>query len=478
MDRESISKKFFEELFKLGNELDLPSEEITKMTTEYMDIAQGTDDPVILNRLSDDLLSSVLARANQGIPDNIPDDIIVENIPNQPEFDEYAGRALNSGEANPTIFDENIPEYDPEIHKDFKTRVLDKMDESEIKLLEWFNNHDAVKGAKTNGESVLLGLVKAFGYDVFEKYNSLHKYDPRKLGGKAVGKLFKTFVLFADPIGEGIERAVRIGVRSNVIKDTVQNRHMLGDNIFKALNKGRKLSKLAVPVGRFTVRAGGVATNWKYELTMQALWQMSGAVVSGIYNTADVLNSVLDEWGLLPEAIKEHIDVVPQEELKAHMQHQARYWQSAAWQVSKLTSLWYNLDTMLPSRIRGNTPINWLINDKAMGSQLPQRFEFDADEEAYWDIITGQREFKLNAKDGLFGWWKNEKEMTGQWAAEPSYYSQVNNPELNVHNANNHVDMYNKLEKLKNRFGPGIVDMAGYDLSMYNNMRNNTNEDG
>ena len=758
MDSESISKKFFEELFKLGNELNLPPEEITRMTTQYMDIAERIDNPEILTRLGDDLISSVMYRANEGIPDNIPDDMIVENIAQQettnktfevstkgddlgkqfsalnatfkegpykgrtiedvwqneikksgkgkppaensilfgkdyqvskdeyqklwqrwadenPELinqlkakvdegynlvDSFAGdpnKTVNQAEAltnvlnnqkgaadnfpltkiisglqknvdqygieaakalgldyggtvnrgfkvvpdgsnspnfeefkasgnweeidsqyypdrtkanaqngdgtvwfgegdsrgygatkrevgvkpwienptsielrewiidnniktlnvagnrsygteelgekakntiinaventrpqggsvgaarrnDPNIFDEKIPEYDPEIDKEFKTRILDKMDETELKLLEWFNNHDAVKTAQTNGESVLLGLVKAFGYDVFEKYNSLHKHDPRKLGGKAVGKLFKAFVLFADPIGEGIEKAVRIGVRSKVIKDSVSNRHMLGDNVFKALNEGRKVSKAAVPVGKFTARAGGVATNWYYELKNQVIWQSAAAVVSGIDNVADVLNSVLDEWGLLPEAIKEHIDVIPQEELKAHMQHQARYWQSAGWQGSKLTSLWYNLDTMLPSRVTGNTPVNWLVNDAIMGSQLPQRFEFDADEEAYWDIVTGQREFHLNAQDGFFGWWKNERDMTGQWAAEPSYFSQVNNPELNVHNANSHVDMYNKLEKLKNRFGPGIVDMAGYDLSMYNNMRNNTNEDG
>tara|TARA_E500000081_G_scaffold120283_1_gene124770 strand:- start:1679 stop:3475 length:1797 start_codon:yes stop_codon:yes gene_type:complete len=598
MDSESISKKFFEELFKLGNELNLPPEEITRMTTQYMDIAERIDNPEILTRLGDDLISSVMYRANEGIPDNIPDDMIVENIAQQettnktfevstkgddlgkqfsalnatfkegpykgrtiedvwqneikksgkgkppaensilfgkdyqvskdeyqklwqrwadenPELinqlkakvdegynlvDSFAGdpnKTVNQAEAltnvlnnqkggsvgaarrnDPNIFDEKIPEYDPEIDKEFKTRILDKMDETELKLLEWFNNHDAVKTAQTNGESVLLGLVRAFGYDVFEKYNSLHKHDPRKLGGKAVGKLFKAFVLFADPIGEGIEKAVRIGVRSKVIKDSVSNRHMLGDNVFKALNEGRKVSKAAVPVGKFTARAGGVATNWYYELKNQVIWQSAAAVVSGIDNVADVLNSVLDEWGLLPEAIKEHIDVIPQEELKAHMQHQARYWQSAGWQGSKLTSLWYNLDTMLPSRVTGNTPVNWLVNDAIMGSQLPQRFEFDADEEAYWDIVTGQREFHLNAQDGFFGWWKNERDMTGQWAAEPSYFSQVNNPELNVHNANSHVDMYNKLEKLKNRFGPGIVDMAGYDLSMYNNMRNNTNEDG
>jgi len=598
MDSESISKKFFEELFKLGNELNLPPEEITRMTTQYMDIAERIDNPEILTRLGDDLISSVMYRANEGIPDNIPDDMIVENIAQQettnktfevstkgddlgkqfsalnatfkegpykgrtiedvwqneikksgkgkppaensilfgkdyqvskdeyqklwqrwadenPELinqlkakvdegynlvDSFAGdpnKTVNQAEAltnvlnnqkggsvgaarrnDPNIFDEKIPEYDPKIDKEFKTRILDKMDETELKLLEWFNNHDAVKTAQTNGESVLLGLVRAFGYDVFEKYNSLHKHDPRKLGGKAVGKLFKAFVLFADPIGEGIEKAVRIGVRSKVIKDSVSNRHMLGDNVFKALNEGRKVSKAAVPVGKFTARAGGVATNWYYELKNQVIWQSAAAVVSGIDNVADVLNSVLDEWGLLPEAIKEHIDVIPQEELKAHMQHQARYWQSAGWQGSKLTSLWYNLDTMLPSRVTGNTPVNWLVNDAIMGSQLPQRFEFDADEEAYWDIVTGQREFHLNAQDGFFGWWKNERDMTGQWAAEPSYFSQVNNPELNVHNANSHVDMYNKLEKLKNRFGPGIVDMAGYDLSMYNNMRNNTNEDG
>ena len=242
-----------------------------------------------------------------------------------------------------------------------------------------------------------------------------------------------------DPVGEGIETAVKIGMKTGAIKD------------------GAKLARL-----------GGVASNWKYELKNQLIWQGTAAMVATVDNAADALNSVLDEYGLLPEFVKERIDVVPYEDLQKHLAHQSRYWQSAGWQGSKLTSLWYNLDTMLPSRLTGNTPHNWAIQ-KFVGTMLPERFELEADEQDYWDIITGQREFKQNTQDGFFGWWKNEIEQTGQ-LEKPSYFAQVNNPDLNVYNANSHVDTWNKLNQIKDRFGPGIMDMAGYDINMYNNL--------
>ena len=398
------------------------------MKLQYVDIAEFTEDPDMLNRLSDDLISSLLYRANQGIPDNIPDDMIVENIAQQ-----------EAAKTNDPLFPEKIEEYDPQIHGDFKEKVLDKFNAQEQKFLDYYNNHDVVKASGLNGESVLLGIVKAFGYDVFEKYNSLSGWNPIKWTGKFSKFLFKGMISILDPVGEGIETAVKIGTKTGAIKD------------------GAKLARL-----------GGVASNWRYELTNQVIWQGTAAMVATVDNAADALNSVLDEYGLLPEFVKERIDVVPYKDLNKHLAHQSRYWQSAGWQGSKLTSLWYNLDTMLPSRLTGNTPHNWAIQ-KFVGSMLPQRFELEADEQDYWDIITGQREFKQNAQDGFFGWWKNEIEQTGQ-LEKPSYFAQVNNPDLNVYNANSHVDTWKKLNQIKDRFGPGIMDMAGYDINMYNNL--------
>ena len=559
MDKESIQKKLYDELDRLGKELNLPEAEINRMKLQYVDIAELTEDPDMLTRLSDDLISSLLYRANQGIPDNVPDELIVENIVQQetanktfevstkgddlgkqfsalnatfkegpykgrtiedvwqneikksgkgrppaedsilfgkdyqvskdeyqklwqrwadenPELinqlqakvdegynlvDSFAGdpnKTVNQAEAltnilnnkkggsvgaakrNDPLFPEKIEEYDPQIHGDFKEKILDKLNEQEQKLLNYYNNHDVVKASGLNGESVLLGIVKAFGYDVFEKYNSLSNWNPVKWSGFLSKFLFKGMIAVLDPIGEGIETAVKIGKKTGAIKD------------------GVKLAKL-----------GGVASNWRYELLNQAIWQGTASMVGIVDNAADALNSVLDEYGLLPEFVKERIDVVPYEDLNKHLAHQSRYWQSAGWQGSKLTSLWYNLDTMLPSRLTGNTPHNWAIQKYGVMPMLPARFELEADEQDYWDIITGQRKFKQNAQDGFFGWWKNENEQTGQ-LEKPSYFAQVNNPDLNVYNANSHVDTWNKLNQIKDRFGPGIMDMAGYDINMYNNL--------
>tara|TARA_R100000664_G_scaffold6532_2_gene11573 strand:+ start:19441 stop:21675 length:2235 start_codon:yes stop_codon:yes gene_type:complete len=350
------------------------------------------------------------------------------------------GGSLGAAKLNdPNVFPEKIEEYDPNVHGEFKEKVLDKFNAQEQKFLDYYNNHDVIKTSGLNGESVLLGIVKAFGYDAFEKYNSLSGWNPVKWTGKFSKFLFKGMISVLDPVGEGIETAVKIGTKTGAIKD------------------GTKLSRL-----------GGVASNWKYELKNQAIWQGTAAMLGIVDNAADALNSVLDEYGLLPEFVKERIDVVPYEDLNKHLAHQSRYWQSAGWQGSKLTSLWYNLDTMLPSRMTGNTPHNWAIQ-KFVGTMLPERFELEADEQDYWDIITGQREFKQNTQDGFFGWWKNEIEQTGQ-LEQPSYFAQVNNPDLNVYNANSHVDTWNKLNQIKDRFGPGIMDMAGYDINMYNNL--------
>jgi len=379
------------------------------------------------------------------------------------------GGSLGAAKLNdPNIFPEKIEEYDPDIHKSFKESILDKMTDSERKALDYINNHPTMQNAKLNGESLLLGLVKTFGADVFDKYNSLSKFNPVKISGKLSKVFYRGIISILDPIGEGIETAVKIGVKAGTIKDAVKGRHAMGDSLLKAANQGRKAAKGAKATGALTGRLGGIASNLKYELYNQLVWQGTAAVVAGIDNASDALNSVLDEYGLLPKFVKENIDVIPYEDLNKHLAHQSRYWQSAGWQGSKLTSLWYILDTMLPAKTTGNTPHNWGINKMVM-SQFPQRFELDADEEDYWNIISGQREFKIKNQDGFFGWWKNEIEQTGQFGVEPSYFAQVNNPDLNIYNANSHVDTWKKLQKIKDRFGPGIMEMAGYDIQMYDN---------
>ena len=109
MDKESIQKKLYDELDRLGKELNLPEAEINRMKLQYVDIAELTEDPDMLTRLSDDLISSLLYRANQGIPDNVPDELIVENIPNQPNLDK-----VESDELEKIFGDEKLnPDYDP-----------------------------------------------------------------------------------------------------------------------------------------------------------------------------------------------------------------------------------------------------------------------------------------------------------------------------------------------------------------------------
>jgi hypothetical protein len=438
MDKDSIREELIKELNTVQKEFNLPQIEIDKSILQFEDLIERIDNPELITRLKNDLIDSILYRANQGAPDTIPDELIVEDIEKQ------EGGSLGAAKINdPNVFPEKIEEYDPNVHKDFKESVLDKMTDGERKALNYINNHEVMKASQLNGESLLLGLVKTFGKDVFDKYNSLGKFNPIKITGKLNKVLYRGIISVLDPVGEGIEAAVKIGTKTGAIK------------------AGTRISKL-----------GGVASNWRYELLNQAIWQGTAAVVAGIDNAADALNSVLDEYGLLPSFIKENINITPYKDLNKHLAHQAKYWQSAGWQGSKTTSLWYNLDTMLPSKLTGNTPHNWAMN-KYIKTMLPQRFELDADEQAYWDIVTGQRQFKLQAQDGFFGWWKNETEQTGQVGVEPSYFSQVNNPDLNVFNANSHVNMYNKLQTMKDRFGPGVLDMAGYDITMYENMANN-----
>ena len=460
MDKDEIRQKVLDELTALQKEFNIPQIEIDRAVLQFEDLIPLLEDKNdLLQQLADDLIDSVKYRANIGIPDTIPDELIVEDIAKQEKT-----AKLN----DPNIFPEKIEEYDPDIHKSFKESILDKMTDSERRALDYINNHPTMQNAKLNGESLLLGLVKTFGADVFDKYNSLSKFNPVKISGKLSKVLYRGIISILDPIGEGIETAVRIGVKTGIIKDAIKGRHAMGDSLLKAANQGRKAAKGAKATGAITKGLGGLASNLWYELYNQLVWQGTAAVVAGIDNASDALNSVLDKYGLLPKFVKENIDVIPYEDLNKHLAHQSRYWQSAGWQGSKLTSLWYILDTMLPAKTTGNTPHNWAIN-KIVMTQFPQRFELDADEQDYWDIISGQREFKIRNQDGFLGWWRNEIEQTGQFGVNPSYFAQVNNPDLVPGNANHHVDTWKKLQKIKDRFGPGIMEMAGYDIQMYNN---------
>ena len=624
MDKDSIKEELIKELNTVQKEFNLPQIEIDKSILQFEDLIERIDNPELITRLKNDLIDSILYRANQGAPDTIPDELIVEDIAkqeaanefplkkiisgmqknvdqygieaakvlgldyggtvnkgfkvvpegsNSPNFQEFVnsgkweeiesqyypdrtkanaqnadgtvwfgegdskgygatknysgdkpwienptdielrqwiidnniqtlnvagnrsygteelgqeamntiikavdpnklppqGGSIGAAKLNdPNVFPEKIEEYDPNIHKDFKESVLDKMTDSERRALNYINNHPTMQKAQLNGESLLLGLAKTFGTEFFDRYNNWKWYNPLKATGKLSKVLYRIAISVLDPIGEGVETAVRIGVKSGIVKDAIKGRHAKGDSFIKAANQGRKAAKGAQATGKVTSRLGVLASNWKYELYNQAIWQGTAAVIGGVDNVADALNSVLDKYGLLPDFVKENIDVVPYEDLNKHLEHQARYWQSAGWQGSKLTSLWYNIDTMLPAKITGNTPHNYLINQKGVRYFLPERFELDADEKAYWDIITEQREFKIRNQDGFFGWWLNETEQTGQFGMQPSYFSQVNNPDLNTYNPNSHVDTWKKLQKIKDRFGPGIMEQAGVDITMYN----------
>ena len=97
MANEEISKKFFSELIKLSNNLRLPPAEVDKYMMQYIDIAELTKDPDLLTRLADDLLSAILQRANQGVPDNVPDELIVEDIAKQ----EAANKTFEVSTNNP-----------------------------------------------------------------------------------------------------------------------------------------------------------------------------------------------------------------------------------------------------------------------------------------------------------------------------------------------------------------------------------------
>ena len=81
MDKDEIRQKVLDELTALQKEFNIPQIEIDRAVLQFEDLIpllQDKDD--LLQQLADDLIDSVKYRANIGIPDTIPDDMIVENI--------------------------------------------------------------------------------------------------------------------------------------------------------------------------------------------------------------------------------------------------------------------------------------------------------------------------------------------------------------------------------------------------------------
>ena len=375
---------------------------------------------------------------------------------------------------DPNIFPEKLDEtYNEDVHTDFKRNILNQFSPEENKILNAFNNNPVVKEANLNGESVLLGLYKHFGPKFVEKYNNIKDMN---IGTKAVlgtaGLAVKGQIKFAgllikmlrvlDPVGEGIELASKIATKKGVVK-----------------------------AGSFIAKKGTKAgSNIRYELINQAIWQSSAAIVAGVENGAMALNSVLDKYGLFPQALKDAgVEIVPYQDVMKTAADNYRYWQSGAWQASKTTSLWYLFDTAIPSIVSGSSIPNkaqWYIQ----GQLVPPLFnekegilnKLSEEDKDFYDIVMGIDTAKTRAdKDKWYhvlpgfslssGWLQNEMEQTGTMH-RTSTYSQRNNPELNEFQTDSHVSVYNRMEKLQNRFGSDIIPYAKEAIQYWDNTIN------
>ena len=375
---------------------------------------------------------------------------------------------------DPNIFPEKLDEtYNEDVHTDFKRNILNQFSPEENKILNAFNNNPVVKEANLNGESVLLGLYKHFGPKFVEKYNNIKDMN---IGTKAVlgtaGLAVKGQIKFAgllikmlrvlDPVGEGIELASKIATKKGVVK-----------------------------AGSFIAKKGTKAgSNIRYELINQAIWQSSAAIVAGVENGAMALNSVLDKYGLFPQALKDAgVEIVPYQDVMKTAADNYRYWQSGAWQASKTTSLWYLFDTAIPSIVSGSSIPNkaqWYIQ----GQLVPPLFnekegilnKLSEEDKEFYDIVMGIDTAKTRAdKDKWYhvlpgfslssGWLQNEMEQTGTMH-RTSTYSQRNNPELNEFQTDSHVSVYNRMEKLQNRFGSDIIPYAKEAIQYWDNTIN------
>ena len=385
------------------------------------------------------------------------------------------GGSLGAAKLNdPNIFPEKLDEtYDENVHTDFKRNILNQFSPEENKILNAFNNHPVVKESNLNGESVLLGLYKHFGPKFVEKYNNIKDMN---IGTKAVlgtaGLAVKGQVKFAgllikmlrvlDPVGEGIELASKIATKKGVAK------------------AGSFVSKYGTKAG----------SNLMYELKNQIVWQASAAIVAGVENGAMALNSVLDKYGLFPQTLKDAgVEIVPYQDVMKTASDNYRYWQSGAWQASKTTSLWYLFDTAIPSIVSGSSIPNkaqWYIQ----GQLVPPLFnekegilnKLSEEDKEFYDIVMGIDTAKTKAdKDKWYhvlpgfslssGWLQNEMEQTGTMH-RPSTYSQKNNSELNEFQQDSHVSVYNRMEKLQNRFGSDIIPYAKEAIQYWDNTIN------
>lgn len=590
MNKDEIRKKLLEELTALQKAYDIPQIEIDKAVLQFEDLIPLLEDKSnLLEQLADDLVDNIAQRANIGIPDTIPDDMIIENIAQEettnktfevstkgddfgkqfsalnatfkegpyagrtiedvwqneikksgkrqgpgpgsilepgnfqqskdeyqklwqmwadenPELikqlkdkvnegytlvDSYAGdpnKTVNQAEAltniinkptggslgaaklnDPNIFPEKLDElYDENVHTDFKRNILDQLDYEGKKVLSFFNEHPVVKEAQLNGESVLLGLYKYFGPKFLEKYDNIKnmnagtkvvlgatKFATKRTYG--IGKFLINTLRALDPVGEGIELASKIATKTGV-------------------------AKTGGVVSKYGTKAG---SNLFYELKNQIVWQTAAAVIAGVENGAMAFNSVLDKYGLFPQALKDAgVEIVPYQDVMKEAANNYRYWQSKYWQASKTTSLMYMLDTAIPSVFTGQS-MPTRFQKGLTGAMLPPVFnektltglKLSAEDREFWNIVSGWDVTDTRAKQDKWyhilpgfslnsNWLQNEMEQTGT-LFQPSYYSQVENPNLNEYQQDNHVSVYNRLEKLINRFGKDIVPIAKQSIEYY-----------
>lgn len=590
MNKDEIRKKLLEELTALQKAYDIPQIEIDKAVLQFEDLIPLLEDKSnLLEQLADDLVDNIAQRANIGIPDTIPDDMIIENIAQEettnktfevstkgddfgkqfsalnatfkegpyagrtiedvwqneikksgkrqgpgpgsilepgnfqqskdeyqklwqmwadenPELikqlkdkvnegytlvDSYAGdpnKTVNQAEAltniinkptggslgaaklnDPNIFPEKLDElYDENVHTDFKRNILDQLDYEGKKVLSFFNEHPVVKEAQLNGESVLLGLYKYFGPKFLEKYDNIKnmnagtkvvlgatKFATKRTYG--IGKFLINTLRALDPVGEGIELASKIATKTGV-------------------------AKTGGVVSKYGTKAG---SNLFYELKNQIVWQTAAAVIAGVENGAMAFNSVLDKYGLFPQALKDAgVEIVPYQDVMKEAANNYRYWQSKYWQASKTTSLMYMLDTAIPSVFTGQS-MPTRFQKGLTGAMLPPVFnektltglKLSAEDREFWNIVSGWDVTDTRAKQDKWyhilpgfslnsNWLQNEMEQTGT-LFQPSYYSQVENPNLNEYQQDNHVSAYNRLEKLINRFGKDIEPIAKQSIEYY-----------
>lgn len=590
MNKDEIRKKLLEELTALQKAYDIPQIEIDKAVLQFEDLIPLLEDKSnLLEQLADDLVDNIAQRANIGIPDTIPDDMIIENIAQEettnktfevstkgddfgkqfsalnatfkegpyagrtiedvwqneikksgkrqgpgpgsilepgnfqqskdeyqklwqmwadenPELikqlkdkvnegytlvDSYAGdpnKTVNQAEAltniinkptggslgaaklnDPNIFPEKLDElYDENVHTDFKRNILDQLDYEGKKVLSFFNEHPVVKEAQLNGESVLLGLYKYFGPKFLEKYDNIKnmnagtkvvlgatKFATKRTYG--IGKFLINTLRALDPVGEGIELASKIATKTGV-------------------------AKTGGVVSKYGTKAG---SNLFYELKNQIVWQTAAAVIAGVENGAMAFNSVLDKYGLFPQALKDAgVEIVPYQDVMKEAANNYRYWQSKYWQASKTTSLMYMLDTAIPSVFTGQS-MPTRFQKGLTGAMLPPVFnektltglKLSAEDREFWNIVSGWDVTDTRAKQDKWyhilpgfslnsNWLQNEMEQTGT-LFQPSYYSQVENPNLNEYQQDNHVSVYNRLEKLINRFGKDIEPIAKQSIEYY-----------